>query len=566
MFSTSQLLLPSLVRERSNTVLHLILAGVIPQAGCAYFYTCGPRGNVVLLFATFIYVALTVQEYLSTGRILSALFHASLALAAQTLLIILATALYRLSPLHPLAKFPGGLLDKVTDLRLAYITYSGRRGAHVVALHERYGVIVRIGPNKLSINSADAVHSIYASSQAFDKAASYRPGRIGDGSLFFARGRAEHLHRRRIWTGALTSTAIQQWDDIMKARTEQLVECIARRQDFCNSVDLTSCLDHWAFDFAGDLIFGTECSRPELMREGDPGDVVRNAQKAILAFEIFGEVPALADILSGSPATEGYKKTENFAAKYLKERVKISSENSWDLCSFFLAQREESQHSPMCEADLNADTVLALEAGADSTAGFLTLIMFYLLRHPETYEKLKHELDEAFPTGEITADQHAYLAELPYLAAVVNEGLRLGSGYSGFLRVVPKGGAVLDGQFIPEDTIVGIPVHAQHINPDNFWPAPREFMPERWFEDGLGPGMVTRQTAFMAFQFGPFSCPGKAFAYRQINAVISHVILAYDLSFAPDFDPQAFVKGCLNTRTKIINYHLKAKAIRRQHY
>lgn len=157
---------------------------------------------------------------------MTAFLHASVALTAQSVLIILATVLYRLSPLHPLAKFPGDLVDKVTDLRLAYITYSGRRGAHVVALHENYGVLVRIGrplrpgpvmiewlmrhligPNKLSINSADAVHSIYASSQAFDKAASYRPGRIGDGSLFFARGRTEHLHRRRIWAGALTSTA-----------------------------------------------------------------------------------------------------------------------------------------------------------------------------------------------------------------------------------------------------------------------------------------------------------------------------------------------------------------------
>lgn len=63
-----------------------------------------------------------------------------------------------------------------------------------------------IGPNKLSINSSDAILPLYASSQAFDKAVSYRPGGATE-SLFFMRGKGEHGRRRRIWAGALSAAA-----------------------------------------------------------------------------------------------------------------------------------------------------------------------------------------------------------------------------------------------------------------------------------------------------------------------------------------------------------------------
>ncbi|EKM59212.1 uncharacterized protein PHACADRAFT_25314 [Phanerochaete carnosa HHB-10118-sp] len=533
---------------------HILLPSL---AGCAYLYSCDPRGHVILLVALLIYVALAAQDYLFTCRILSAFLHASLALAAQALLIVFATVSYRLSPFHPLAQFPGPVLDKVTGLRLAYFAFTGRRMPYIAELHEEYGVIVRIGPNKLSINSIDAIHPIYASSQAFDKAESYRPGRAADGSLFFTRGKVQHGRRRRIWASALTNTVVQQWDKTLKLRTDQLVECIARRQNSHGVVDLSLCFEHWGFDFTSDWAFGAGCSGIEFMRDGDVEGVAENAKEAIVIFEAFGEVPALFDIISSLPVAKNYRQMEKLAEKILKKRLKTSPPNEWDLCSFLLAQHEDHQYPPLNEDDLKADTVLAFEAG--------TITMFYLLHHPEAYEKLRHELDQAFPAGEITSDQYASLADLPYLAAVVNEGLRFGAGFPGFPRIVPKDGVVLEGRFIPEGTIVGVPIYAQHMSPENFWPAPREFKPERWFEDGLGSGTITRRAGFMAFQFGPFGCPGKALAYREINAVLSHVVLSYDLRFAPGFDPEAFLKGWANTRTTMTKYHLRVKAKQRQH-
>ena len=53
--------------------------------------------------------------------------------------------LYRLSPIHPLAKFPGPLISRVTSLWLCYKALGGRRYLYFKELHDHYGPYVRVG-------------------------------------------------------------------------------------------------------------------------------------------------------------------------------------------------------------------------------------------------------------------------------------------------------------------------------------------------------------------------------------------------------------------------------------
>ena len=100
----------------------------------------------------------------------------------------------------------------------------------------------------------------------------------------------------------------------------------------------------------------------------------------------------------------------------------------------------------------------------------MALAIFFLVSEPRYYKTLREELDQAFPDplGHLPASK---LATLQYLEAVINEALRLGSPF--FLpRVVPKGGANIDGMFIPEGTIVALAAYSQQTSPDNFFPEP----------------------------------------------------------------------------------------------
>lgn len=53
---------------------------------------------------------------------------------------------------------------------------------------------------------------------------------------------------------------------------------------------------------------------------------------------------------------------------------------------------------------------------------------------------------------------------------------------SPFDRVVPKGGAVLNGQFIPEGTVIGITGWVTQRDKDVFGADADFFRPERWLE------------------------------------------------------------------------------------
>ncbi|OCH88959.1 cytochrome P450, partial [Obba rivulosa] len=135
----------------------------------------------------------------------------------------------------------------------------------------------------------------------------------------------------------------------------------------------------------------------------------------------------------------------------------------------------------------------------------------------------------------------------------------------GLPRVIPKGGMMIDGEFVPEDTIIAVNPWAQMQSEENFYPDPQIFRPERWLPGGLGPDSRASKNAILSFSMGPFSCLGKPLAIQELRQVISKVLLTYDLKYAPEFDPVKFEEGIHNMRTTIFTYPLTVVATRRQH-
>ncbi len=88
----------------------------------------------------FLYMVLATQSLSHVTSIvtLAVLLVYLLALGATTVL-------YRLSPWHPLAQYPGPILWKISSLFLTYISLTGRRHLIIDRLHERYGPFLRIG-------------------------------------------------------------------------------------------------------------------------------------------------------------------------------------------------------------------------------------------------------------------------------------------------------------------------------------------------------------------------------------------------------------------------------------
>ena len=102
-----------------------------------------PRSLLSRATLLFVIPALLSQPISTTGRSV----YAAVPLAFTTYIgaLIFFTLAYRLSPFHPLAKYPGPVIAKASKWWGVY--YSARGGPHrqYKHLHDRYGDVVRIG-------------------------------------------------------------------------------------------------------------------------------------------------------------------------------------------------------------------------------------------------------------------------------------------------------------------------------------------------------------------------------------------------------------------------------------
>jgi len=162
-------------------------------------------------------------------------------------------------------------------------------------------------------------------------------------------------------------------------------------------------------------------------------------------------------------------------------------------------------------------------AGADSTAVMLATILFHLVQRPEVREQMRAEIAQ-HPAG---VDPQT----LPYLRAVVREGLRLGMANPARLtRIVPPGsaGLTVSGCYLPPGTKVGAAAYVFHHNP-TVYPEPFTFQPERWLsgpKETPGDAQARRIRERNAFPFGLGSraCLGRNLASHQLHVVVKEVL------------------------------------------
>jgi hypothetical protein len=63
----------------------------------------------------------------------------------------------------PLARIPGQKLTWLATLRAMYRVFVNQKYNNIKQLHEKYGPIIRLGTNMISVSSAEAVRTVYMS-------------------------------------------------------------------------------------------------------------------------------------------------------------------------------------------------------------------------------------------------------------------------------------------------------------------------------------------------------------------------------------------------------------------
>jgi cytochrome P450 len=184
----------------------------------------------------------------------------------------------------------------------------------------------------------------------------------------------------------------------------------------------------------------------------------------------------------------------------------------------------------LSEHDLTAESLLQILAGADTSATAIRATLLHIITHPSVYAALQAEIDAGVREGRISSPviQDSEAQQMPYLQAVIREGLRIWPPVTGLLsKVAPAAGdeVEVDGKkmFIPGGTNVGYCAWGIHRSREVFGEDAEMFRPERWLIN-YGEKLARMQrTADLVFGYGKYMCLGKSVAMLELNKVFVEV-------------------------------------------
>ncbi|KAI5244665.1 putative cytochrome P450 [Aureobasidium subglaciale] len=436
------------------------------------------------------------------------------------LIPILATVYFVYTRLaSPLAKLPGPIYTIFTPLYLIYNEFTGNRRVYIDNLHTIHGSVVRIGPNEVSFASYEAMKEIYTSGgSGFDRTEFYELFmQFGTKTLFSMPPRGEHSQRKRILADRYANTNIMRPEtiDALTERAKQFLEnCLAENG---GDADVYVHLHCFALDGASQHLFapyGTNSlTDPEdfkIMEEMSYADSLRAPYLEYYA----PKVAAFFDSLNSKRS-----RSVPLANDFVLDAVKKPNPASYSLLS-----KLHSKASELEELSAAAESMDHLAAGIDTTGDGLCFLMHELSlpQNAHIQQKLREEIDNS---------QGKSFDQLPYLDAVVKEGLRVFPPIPmSFPRYSPDDGTTLNGHYIPGHVIVSCQPFTLHKDPAVF-PSPERFDPQRWLQDK---GELERNRMFFAFSQGARGCIGKHLALAEMKILLREVYGGYRTILSED--------------------------------
>jgi cytochrome P450 len=147
--------------------------------------------------------------------------------------------------------------------------------------------------------------------------------------------------------------------------------------------------------------------------------------------------------------------------------------------------------------------------------------LLYLTTNPAVQSKLLTELTSTSISSPIT---DAESRRLPYLQAVIKEGLRIFPPVTGFMsKTVPAGGDTLNGVFVPAGTTIGWSPFGLMRSEKIWGKDARVFRPERWLEATGEERSRMDGLVEMCFGYGRYQCLGKNIALLELGKVFVEV-------------------------------------------
>jgi cytochrome P450 len=344
------------------------------------------------------------------------------------------------------------------------VSTSPRTSEFTANLRIRYGDIVRVAPNEVSFADEQAWDDIYRHRKGhkpFPKNPVWwgeLPGRAE--SIVSASSIDNHERLRKILGKCFTDHALAEEEPVVQLHVNRLIEKLHERVEASGASATVNIVDWFmftTFDITGDLSFG----------DSKAFGCLENSTYHPWVLEIFSyfKLGALFStvrfyknlaslIMQFMPASamESQEKNYQWACTKVHSRMNLEVQRrdfmSKILPDFDGGGKRSRKLGKISLAELENNFYVMTVAGSETCGTVLSGTTNYLLKTPRALGKIVEEIRTTFPESHMLTFET--LAKLPYLNAVIKEGLRLSPPVGGALaHLVPEGGDTVCGIWLP---------------------------------------------------------------------------------------------------------------------
>ncbi|KAK7029012.1 RNA polymerase C-22 sterol desaturase [Paramarasmius palmivorus] len=176
-----------------------------------------------------------------------------------------------------------------------------------------------------------------------------------------------------------------------------------------------------------------------------------------------------------------------------------------------------------------------LFASQDAMSSGLIYGFQHLADHPEILAKVRAEQERVRQgnyDAPLTLEQ---LDEMPYLAAVVKESLRVKPPVTMVPYKTTKAFPIADGYTVPSGSMV-IPSFYNALHDPEVYPEPDKFDPDRWLDSNSSANTNTKN--YLVWGSGPHRCIAVEYASMNIALVLANAAVMFD--WEHEITPQSY--------------------------
>ncbi|KAF2757488.1 trichodiene oxygenase [Pseudovirgaria hyperparasitica] len=457
----------------------------------------------------------------------------------------IALAFYRLF-LDPLSRIPGPKIAAITRYYEAYydVVKKGQYTFKLRELHAKYGPIVRISPYEIHIHDPAFYEKLYRQDGRWNKYGWAWDALNGPGATIHTVDHDLHRRRRVPVNPYFSKASVARKHGMIQGHVKELLDRLDESAAAGSTVNIGGALTALAYDVATDFVLGKSYGLLQhptfnvtMTKVGQSGGAIWRVSKHIRGYmKLMKKIPS-----------RFMQKTDPAFVEWFKFASEIRSIVSNTITTHGTAAQSDNKAARnaidvILDSDLPPEEKLPMRiqqdisvfvgAGTETSSSVLRMMLYHVYTTPSILHTLRAELLDS--AVDPLSDPVSKLEQLPYLTAVLTEGMRLSPGLvTRAARIAPDRDIVYADSFkIPAGTPVSMTIYNMHMDP-SIHADPKRFDPERWL---VKPG--EKKPFWAGFGRGTRICIGMHVAWAEIYTAFAALVLRYDVKFKDDVGAQ----------------------------